>query len=117
VRRARKSIASFKLREGMAVGARVTTARRADVRVPRPADLDRAARASATSAASIPDSFDGAGTTRSASASRSSSPRSTTTPSRDPGPRRRDHHHGGDDEQARRSCARSACRSPPREGT
>ena len=43
IRRARKSIAQFKLREGMAVGARVTLRGDADVRVSRPARLDRAA--------------------------------------------------------------------------
>jgi len=43
IRRARMSIAQFKLREGMAVGARGDTAGGPDVGVPRPAHLDRAA--------------------------------------------------------------------------
>ena len=41
VRRARKSIAAFKLREGMPVGVSVTLRRRARLRVPRPAAVDR----------------------------------------------------------------------------
>ena len=41
VRRARKSIAQFKLREGMPVGLAVTLPRRARLRVPRPPDVDR----------------------------------------------------------------------------
>ena len=36
---ARQSIAGFQLREGMAIGCKVTLAGAADVRVPRPADL------------------------------------------------------------------------------
>ena len=43
VRRARKSIAQFKLREGMPIGAQGHAARRPDVGVPRPAADDRAA--------------------------------------------------------------------------
>ena len=75
--RATKSIASFKLREGMPVGARVTLRgarmyefldRLAWIALPRIRDsgLD-------------PGWFDGHGDTRSGSGSRSSSPRSTTT--------------------------------------
>ena len=41
VRRARKSIAAFKLREGMPVGVVGDAARRAQLRVPRPPDVDR----------------------------------------------------------------------------
>ena len=41
VRRARKSIANFKLREGMPVGVTRHAARRAHVRDPRPADVGR----------------------------------------------------------------------------
>ena len=41
IRRARKSVAAFKLREGMPVGPDRHAARRARVRVPRPPDLDR----------------------------------------------------------------------------
>ena len=41
VRRARKSIAAFKLREGMPVGVVGDPARRAQLRVPRPADVGR----------------------------------------------------------------------------
>ena len=41
VRRARKSIAAFKLRDGMPVGVQRHAAPRAHVRVPRPADVDR----------------------------------------------------------------------------
>ena len=54
-------------------------ARRPHVRVPRPADDDRAARGSATSAGSTRAPSTAAATSRWASASRSSSPRSTTT--------------------------------------
>ena len=43
VRRARKSIASFKVREGMPVGVSVDPAPRTDVGVPRPPLLDRGA--------------------------------------------------------------------------
>ena len=42
-RRAKKSIAAFKVRKGMPIGAMRDAARRADVRVPRPADRRRAA--------------------------------------------------------------------------
>ena len=59
VRKARKSIASFKLREGMAVGAR-DAARRPHVRVPRPARLGRAA-ADPRLPRPQPGSFDGRG--------------------------------------------------------
>jgi Ribosomal protein L5 len=43
ITKAKKSIAQFKLREGMPIGVKVTLAPRADVRVPRPAGDDRAA--------------------------------------------------------------------------
>ena len=43
VRKARKSIASFKLREGMPIGAPRHAARQQDVGVPRPARVDRTA--------------------------------------------------------------------------
>jgi hypothetical protein len=43
VRKARKSIAQFKLREGMPIGAQGHAARRPDVGVPGPAAVDRAA--------------------------------------------------------------------------
>ena len=51
VRRARKSVAAFKLREGMPVGLSVTLRQRARVRVPGPADARSRSRGSATSAA------------------------------------------------------------------
>ena len=41
--RARKSVANFKLREGMPIGCKVTLRRRAHVRVPRPAGQHRPA--------------------------------------------------------------------------
>jgi len=78
VRRARKSIAAFKLREGMAVGVAVTLRserayefldRLMSVAIPRIRDFRGLSPARST----------GAATTRSACASRSSSPRSTTT--------------------------------------
>ena len=43
ITKAKKSIAQFKLREGMPIGVKVTLRARADVRVPRPAGHDRAA--------------------------------------------------------------------------
>ena len=43
VTKARKSIAQFKLREGMPIGAHTTHPRRPDVGVPRPAAVGRAA--------------------------------------------------------------------------
>ena len=43
VAKAKKSIAQFKLREGMPIGAHVDAARRPDVGVPGPAAVDRAA--------------------------------------------------------------------------
>ena len=78
VRRAKKSVASFKVREGMPVGVAVTLRRarmwefldRLDsIAVPRIRDFRGL----------NPRSSTGAATTRWASASRSSSPRSTTT--------------------------------------
>ena len=50
VRRARKSIAQFKIREGMPIGAARHAPRRAHVRVPRPARRRSRCRVSATSA-------------------------------------------------------------------
>ena len=61
VTKARKSIAQFKLREGMPIGAQGHAARRPDVGVPRPPAVHRAARASATSAACRRKQFDGNG--------------------------------------------------------
>ena len=43
IQKARVSIAQFKLREGMPIGAKVDAARRPDVGVPRPAAVARAA--------------------------------------------------------------------------
>ena len=43
ITKAKKSIAQFKLREGMPIGCKVTLAPRAHVRVPRPSGDDRAA--------------------------------------------------------------------------
>jgi ribosomal protein L24 len=111
VRRARKSIAAFKLREGMPVGVSVTLRRERAYEF-----LDRlmsvAIPGSATSAGSGRPPSTGAGTTRWASASRSSSPRSTTTPSTrfaastSRSPRRR-----RPTRRPTRSSRRSACRS------
>ena len=78
VRRARKSIAQFKVREGMPVGVAVTLRhersyefldRLMSVAIPRIRDFRGL----------NPRAFEAVATTRSASASRSSSPRSTTT--------------------------------------
>ena len=112
VRKARKSIASFKLREGMAVGAKVTLRgarmyefldRLVSVALPRIRDFRGL----------NPGRSTGAATTRSACASRSSSRRSTTTRSRRSGastsrsrPRRRR------TSRRWRCCAPSACSRP-----
>ncbi len=82
VRKARKSIASFKLREGMAVGTRVTLRGARMYEFLDRLVFGRATGGSATSAASTRAGSTAAATTRSASASRSSSRRSTTTRSR-----------------------------------
>ena len=118
VRRARKSIAQFKIREGMPIGAKVTLRgdrmwefldRLISIALPRIRDFRGLNPTRSTAAA----------TTRSASASRSSSPRSTTTASRSPRPRRRDH----DDRRDRRAGrallrgARAAARERATEGT
>ena len=80
LRRARKSIAGFKIREGMPIGAKVTLRgermyefldRLVSIALPRIRDFRGLNPARST----------GAATTRSASASRSSSRRSTTTAS------------------------------------
>ncbi len=78
IRRARKSIANFKLREGMPVGVSVTL-RRARMYEFLDRLMSVAIPGSATSAASTPAPSTVAATTRWASASRSSSRRSTTT--------------------------------------
>ena len=64
VRRATKSIAQFKLRQGMPVGRDGHAARRADARVPRPADHRSRCRACATSAACRRRDSTAAATTR-----------------------------------------------------
>ena len=79
VRRARKSIAAFKLREGMPVGVAVTLRGERALRVPRPARLDRDPADPRLPRPERRAPSTGAATTRWASASRSSSPRSTTT--------------------------------------
>ena len=61
ITRAQKSIAAFKLREGMPIGCPGDAARRPHVGVPRPADLASRCRACATSAACRRKSFDGRG--------------------------------------------------------
>ena len=61
VRKARKSIANFKLREGQAIGCMVTLRGDAHVGVLRPAGERRRCRACATSRASRPRRFDGRG--------------------------------------------------------
>ena len=81
MRKARKSVANFKLRQGQAIGAMVTLRgdrmwefldRLMNVALPRVRDFRGVSPRPSTAAA----------TTRSGSASRSSSPRSTTTRSR-----------------------------------
>ena len=64
VRRAKKSISNFKLREGVPVGLRGDAARRAHVRVLRPPHQRGGARASATSAASTRGRSTAGATTR-----------------------------------------------------
>ena len=101
VRKARKSIASFKLREGMAVGARVTLRgarmyefldRLVSIALPRIRDfrgLD-------------PDSFDGRGQLLARDQGADHLPRDRLRQrARDPRARHRDHHDAGDDEQGR----------------
>ena len=114
VRRARKSVAAFKLREGMPVGLVGDAARGARLRVPRPADLRSRSPGSATSAASTRARSTGAATTRWASASRSSSRRSTTTPSTRSGPGRDDHHHRYDRRRGVRPAGRAGHALLPR---
>ena len=77
--RRKKSIANFKLREGQCHRRDGHPARRADVRVPRPAGHDRAAPRARLQGRLAARPSTGAATTRWACASRSSSPRSTTT--------------------------------------
>ena len=114
VRRARKSVASFKLREGMAVGARVTLRgakmyefldRLVSIALPRIRDFRGL----------NPDSFDGRGNYSLGIGSRSSSPRSTTTAFRRSGastlPSRRPPRPMS---TLARCCAISGCRLPPR---
>jgi ribosomal protein S14 len=117
VRKARKSIASFKLREGMSVGARVTLRgarmyefldRLVSIALPRIRDPRAQPGLLRRPWQLLLDRHQG---------SESSSPRSTTTRAGDPGPRHRDHHDGGDRRAGRASRARSACHSPRREGT
>ena len=90
-------------------------ARRAHVRVPRPADLDRAAAHPRLPRAQPAARSTAAATTRSASASRSSSRRSTTTRSRRSAASTSRSRPRADDGRAgaARSCAASGCRSRP----
>ena len=119
VRRARKSIAQFKIREGMPVGVRVTLRgdrmwefldRLVSIALPRIRDFRGL----------NPDSFDGRGnySLGHPRADHLSGDR-LRQHQRDPRPRRRDHHDGNDRTSRRaRSSRSSACRSPPkREGT
>ena len=116
VRRARKSIAAFKLREGMPVGVAVTLRgergyefldRLVSIAIPRIRDFRGL----------NPRSFDGRGNYSLGVASRSSSPRSTTTrstwcaalTSRSPPP-------PPPMSRPSRCCRRWACPSPPRAG-
>ena len=118
VRKARKSIASFKLREGMAVGARVTLRgarmyefldRLVSIALPRIRDFRGL----------NPDSFDGRGNYSLGIREQIIFPEiDYDCVAVDPRPRHRDHDHGGDGRAGARAAARrSGCRSPPREGT
>ena len=66
--KAKKSVANFKLREGMPIGVKVTPAGRPHVRVPGP-PVQRGLPVCATSAALTPTALTGAATTTWASAS------------------------------------------------
>ena len=77
-RRAKKSIAQFKVRKGMPIGDDGDAARRADVGVPRSAGDRSRCRACATSAACRRRASTAAATTRSACGTSCCSPRSTT---------------------------------------
>ena len=118
VRKARKSIASFKLREGMSVGARVTLRgarmyefldRLVSIALPRIRDFRGLS----------PDSFDGRGNYSLGIREQIIFPEiDYYFVAGDRGPRHRDHDDGRDRRAgAGRSCARSGCRSPQREGT
>jgi large subunit ribosomal protein L5 len=61
VTKARKSIAGFKVREGMPIGAKVTLRKRAHVRVPGPPGDDRAAARARLPRPQSGKSFDGRG--------------------------------------------------------
>ena len=112
VRKARKSIASFKLREGMPIGARVTLRgdrmwefldRLVSIALPRIRDfrgLD-------------PGSFDGRGNFSLGIREQIIFPEiDYDDDRRGPRPRRRDHDHGArTTSRGSRSCARSGCRS------
>ena len=113
VRRARKSIASFKLREGMAVGARVTLRgarmyefldRLVSIALPRIRDFRGL----------NPGSFDGRGNYSLGDPRADHLPGDRLRQRRvDPRPRRRDHDHGEDGRPGARAAARaSGCRSP-----
>ena len=73
VTKAKKSIATYKLRTGMPIGARVTLRGRPDVGVPRPADQHRAAARARLPRACRARRSTAAATTRSACATTSSS--------------------------------------------
>ena len=75
----KKSIATFKLRENMPIGCKVTLRARAHVRVPRPAGEHRAAARARFPRRVAARASTGAAITRSASRSSSCSRRSITT--------------------------------------
>ena len=77
-RRAKKSIAAFKVRKGMPIGDDGHAARRADVGVPRPADEHRAAARPRLQGRVAARASTAAATTRSACATSCCFPRSTT---------------------------------------
>ena len=115
VRRARKSIANFKLREGMPVGRRRDPARRPHVGVPRPPDLDRDPpdpRLPRAQPALV----------RRPRQLLARRPRAAHLPRdrlrldrRGPRPRHHDHYHGRAPTRRRSSCCSgSGCRSPRR---
>ena len=116
VRRARKSIAQFKVREGMPVGVVGDAARRARLRVPRPPACRSRSRGSATSAACRRSRSTAAATTSMGVREQIIFPEIDYDAGR-PGarPRRDDHHQRAAPTRRPTPCSRrSACRSAAR---